>query len=615
MPHKNPIRDMPKYLSMFQTYLGGRMYLMFGLSLVAGLAEGVGIFMLLPLLQTLGEGVAAGVNSDAANVPQPTAELDSINRWPMGMLAGTDLQDVTVVVLFVIAVAFVVKGVMTFGALGLNAYLRGQLLRGIKERLFDAYANMDYGYYARRDTGHFINLINEQTTRALQSFNSLSQCGTHAIHALIYLGLAFLLAWRFGLMALMVGMPLTVLFRALSRYVRTLSRQMASENGRLAKLLIQTLQAFKYLSATGQMHTLGHSISQSIERMTGYQVRVGVAQAFTKSIREPMAVVFIMGIVLVQLVFLQQPLAPILVAIPLFYRGLNAVLGMQGSWQSTLEYIGSMELVNQEFTTLRIHREPDGGFDLGALDKGIRLNDVSFSYDKEVGDVISGMSFEIPARTSVAFVGESGAGKSTLVGLLTLTLKPRDGQILIDGVLADDIKLSSWRTQIGYVSQDTVVFNDTIANNISLWGGDGNDQADFEQRIRHAARQAHLAHFIETLPDGYNTVVGDRGLRLSGGQQQRLFIARELFRKPSLLILDEATSALDAESESAIQASIDELRGQITVVIIAHRLSTIRHVDWVCVLERGRLVEQGDYQKLKHADESKFAKWVATQTL
>jgi len=135
------------------------------------------------------------------------------------------------------------------------------------------------------------------------------------------------------------------------------------------------------------------------------------------------------------------------------------------------------------------------------------------------------------------------------------------------------------------------------------------------KRIREAAKQAHIAHFIETLPDGYDTLVGDRGVRLSGGQRQRLFIARELFRKPNLLILDEATSALDSESERAIQESIDELKGQITVVIIAHRLSTIRNVDRMYVFDQGKLVEQGEYEELRDADDSKFSKLVAMQAL
>lgn len=602
---RNPARDIPHYLRIFQTYLGGRMYLIFALSLVAGLAEGVGILMLLPLLQTL----------DAGGTDSAPGELSGISALLNDFLQSLGLQDTTVVVLLIITAAFIAKGALIFGALGFNAYLRGQLLRQLKERLFDAYSHMSYGYYASRDTGHFINLINEQITRALQSFYFLTHLGTSAINAAVYLALAFVVAWRFGLMALVVGVVLLVFFRTLNDYVRNLSRTTATESGQLAKLLIQTLHAFKYLTATGQTQGLKRSIIGSIGRLTSYQIRTGIASGFTNAIHEPVAVVFIMAIVLVQLVFLNQPLAPILVSILLFYRGLNAVLGIQGYWQLTLENIGSLELVHQEFATQRQHQEPDGHRGIGPLKEGIRLQDVHYNYDPQLGDVIQGVSLEIPVRTSVALVGESGAGKSTLVDLLTLMLKPQRGQVLIDGVTGEDIQLASWRRQIGYVAQETVVFDDTIANNICLWSGNSQQDALLNQRIREAARQAHIAHFIETLPDGYQTLVGDRGLRLSGGQRQRLFIARELFRKPNLLILDEATSALDSESERAIQQSIDELKGQITVVIIAHRLSTIRNVDRVYVFDKGRLVEQGGYETLRDSDNSRFGKLVAMQAL
>ena len=581
------------------------MYLIFALSLVAGLAEGVGILMLLPLLNTL----------DASGTVTSPADLTGISALMNDMLLSLGLQDATVAVLLIITAAFIAKGALTFGSLGFNAYLRGLLLRQLKGRLFDAYSRMSYSYYVSRDTGHFINLINEQITRTLQSFYHLTQLGTQAINATVYLALAFVVTWRFGVMALIVGVVLILLFRTLSSYVRNLSRKGAVENGQLANLLIQTLQALKYLTATGQVGGLRLNVNASIGRLTGYQIRTGVAGSFTEAAREPIAVVFIMAIVLVQLVFLHQPLAPILVSILLLYRGLNAVLAIQSCWQTTLEYIGSMELVHHEFANQHLHQESDGTILIGPLSQGIRLENVHYSYSPQLGDVIHGVSLDIPVRTSVALVGESGAGKSTLVDLLTLMLKPQLGRVLIDGVPGEAIQLASWRRQIGYVSQETVIFDDTIANNICLWDGDPQQDDLLRRRIREAARQAHISHFIDTLPDGYETLVGDRGLRLSGGQRQRLFIARELFRRPNLLILDEATSALDSESEQAIQQSIDELKGQVTVVIIAHRLSTIRNVDLVYVFDQGQLVEQGGYEELRDVDDSRFGRLVAMQAL
>ena len=611
---KNPLRDIPRYLRIFQTYLGRRIYLVFALSLIAGLAESVGILMLLPLLQTLDTGGNTVTAPGAAVASAAPDEPGGISAVFNDMLAALGLQD-TSAVLLIITLAFIAKGALNFGARGFNTYLGGQLSRHLKGRLFDAYSQMSYGYYASRNTGHFANLINAQISRALQSFYSLTELGISAVNALVYLAIAFALAWRFGAMALLAGVVLLALFRNLSGYVRELSRKSATEEGQLNKLLIQTLQGFKYLTATAQTEGLKHGINASIGRLTGYQIRTGIASAFTGAVREPVVVIFIAAILWAQLVLLAQPLAPILVSILLFYRGLNALLSIQGGWQTALENIGSLELIDQEFTSQHQHREHGGARAIDPLSQGLRLRDVHYSYDPAIGDVIRGISLELPARASVALIGESGAGKSTLVDLLTLILKPRQGQVLIDGVPGQDIELTSWRRQIGYVSQEAVIFDDTIANNIGLWAGDPRQDDAFQQRILKAARQAHIAHYIETLPDGYDTLVGERGLRLSGGQCQRLFIARELFRGPRLLILDEATSALDSESERAVQQSIDELKGHITVVIIAHRLSTIRNVDRVYVLEKGRVVEQGSYWALRNREGSRLGKLVDMQAL
>jgi subfamily B ATP-binding cassette protein MsbA len=277
--------------------------------------------------------------------------------------------------------------------------------------------------------------------------------------------------------------------------------------------------------------------------------------------------------------------------------------------------IGAVEMVHEEFESVRARQEENGSYSLDALSEGIEFQNASFSYNEDDGDALRDVTLTIPANTTIALVGESGAGKSTLVDMLTLMLKPDRGEVRVDGIPGSDIDLSSWRSQIGYVSQETVVFDDTIANNISLWRGDIEDDPSLRGRVIDAAEQAHADHFIRDLPDGYQTVVGDRGIRLSGGQRQRLFIARELFKQPNLLILDEATSALDTESERHIQDSIDALKGEMTVVIIAHRLSTIKNVDHVYVLDDGGVIEDGSYHELRGHDQSRFREMVEMQSL
>ena len=181
-------------------------------------------------------------------------------------------------------------------------------------------------------------------------------------------------------------------------------------------------------------------------------------------------------------------------------------------------------------------------------------------------------------------MGKSGSGKSTILNLITLALEPNDGTINIDGVDSANLRKSLWRDLVGYVSQDSAMFNDTVENNITLWQEDANVQ-DVKERIIRVCKEAHIHDFIMSLPEGYKTKVGDRAIKLSGGQRQRLFIARELFREPEILIFDEATSALDGKTEIDIQKTLDGLKERITLIIVAHRLSTIKKVDKIHVIK------------------------------
>jgi subfamily B ATP-binding cassette protein MsbA len=252
---------------------------------------------------------------------------------------------------------------------------------------------------------------------------------------------------------------------------------------------------------------------------------------------------------------------------------------------------------------------------MNTFSESVEFQNVNFSYGDEFENALSNNDIKIRAFQSVAFIGSSGAGKSTIIDLLTLILRPTSGKVLIDGQNSSLLKSSSWRSQIGYVSQDMVVFDDSIANNISMWQGEIEENPELLSQIKKACMQANISDFIESLPDQYNTQVGDRGIKLSGGQKQRLFIARELFRQPNILLLDEATSALDTDSESFIQESIDSLKGSITLVIIAHRLSTIRDVDYVYVLDQGSIIESGPYQTLRDKKGSHLDQLIEKQTL
>ncbi|MCS4223261.1 ABC transporter ATP-binding protein [Salinibacter ruber] len=595
--------DLLKYLRIYRRYLGRRMYLIFALTVATALASSFGITLLLPLLRTSQTGGGQAEDMGLAE------------RYLQAMLETLGIADSMVGILAFIAVVFVAKGLLAFAKGGYKGYLQAQLLRELKTQLFDAYSGMDHRHYIRENTGHFINVINGQVNRFFGSFNSFVSFLTQIVNAAGYFAFAFAVTWKFASLALGIGLLLLFLFKYLNAYVRTLSRRQSDEMSELNKLLVQGLQSLKYIVSTNQIAHLRSGVVDSVKRLTGYIFRQNVARAFTNALKEPASVLLIVGLIALQVAVFNDPVAPIFVALLLFHRGMQALMAVQGHWQSTMNKIGSVEMVDEEFNTVRAHQEDRDGQVLRAFSDGIEFENVHFAYDEDDGDVLHDINIAVPANETIALVGESGAGKSTLVDMMTLMLSPQAGTIRVDGIPHDEIDLASWRDQIGYVSQETVVFDDTVANNISLWQGDIEKDPALRERVMHAAERAHAHHFIEDLPNGYQTQVGDRGVRLSGGQQQRLFVARELFKQPNVLLLDEATSDLDTASEQHIQSSIDALQGEVTVVIIAHRLSTVKNADRVYVLDEGRVIESGTYHELRHRDEGAFREMVEMQSL
>jgi ABC-type multidrug transport system fused ATPase/permease subunit len=244
----------------------------------------------------------------------------------------------------------------------------------------------------------------------------------------------------------------------------------------------------------------------------------------------------------------------------------------------------------------RVHRhvQKDGHLPFTALNAGIQFKDVSFSYNAESGDVLKNVSFAISKNTMVAIVGSSGAGKSTIMALLGRLYDPLAGRILVDDIDLRDYQVDTWRRSLSVVSQSVFLINDTVERNLTF----GLMREVAPSEVRRAAELAACSEFIEALPDGYQTLLGERGSRLSGGEQQRLAIARAILTNPQVLILDEATSHLDSITEQAIQKSIDSFRSGRTLIVIAHRMSTIRRADKIIVLKDGIAIEEGTHETL-----------------
>jgi ABC-type multidrug transport system fused ATPase/permease subunit len=600
----NQIADILKYIKIFKGYLGTRMYLVYFFGAIASLFEGIGIIMFLPLFQSFD-------NSSITSELETPSQIDIILN---DLIAWLQIENSMFSILILITSIFILKGVLVFIALSYNSFLTGQLLKIIKQRLFNLYTSMTYNYYTKKNTGHLINLINEQPSKTLIAFRKLTTFMSNLINTSILIILAFTISVVLGATSLVIGLIIVFLFLRISRYVKRLSVETAKEDGDLNKWLIQTLQGFKYLVSTNQIFKLKRNIVKSITILSSNQTNAGIAAAFTQSIREPIAVTLIVILIYIQIFVLGLRLEPLLVSIALFYRALNSILALQNAFQGTFEYIGSLELINQEFLSQKNNQFSRTGKSDINFQKKIVLEDICFNYNKKKTDILKSISLSIPFNSSIGIVGGSGSGKTTLVDILTMVNIPNTGKMTIDGVLSTEIRSENWRRQIGYVSQDPVIFDDSIWNNISMWSSNKKD-SKLESRIVSACKKANILDFINSLPDRFETLVGDRGLMLSGGQKQRLAIARELFRQPKLLILDEATSSLDSESEEKIQKSINLLMGKITIVIIAHRLSTIKKVDKIYLLDKGEIIESGTFKQLINNNNTKFSNLARLQVI
>ena len=586
-----------RYLATYRRFLGNKIFILVGLNLMAAVADSLGIMMLLPLFKM------SEMTGDSLGAP--TELLLTIIRT-LGIP-----QTRTGVLLFIGAV-FLIKSLIKFADGGVQGYFVTQLQKGLKIRLLKYYSTIDYRFYINKNTGHFINIITVQIDRFVSSFINFCRFNSKGITALGYLACAAVLNWLFTAMAVATGLVILILFRFLSKFARNLSIKVSFEAGVLTKFLVQILQSLKYLSSTSSMDVLRHHAIKSIGAMAGHMLKQQVATVFTSVVREPISVLFLIGIILIQIMVFQQPLAPILVTVLLFYRALNAIVSVQVHWQDIMNLVGGLEMSLDEFVQVRKNQEIPGSKKVGGFKNNIVFNNVSFAYGDE--DVLKEISLTIPLNASIAIVGESGAGKTTLVDLITLLLKPNSGMITVDGIPYQEIDYHDWRQNIGMVTQDTIAFDDTIANNISLSTCDYEKDETCRFRIEEAAKKTYCHTFVQQLPERYQSVVGDRGIKLSGGQRQRLSIARELFKNPRLLILDEATSSLDTESERYIQKSIDEFKGKIALVIIAHRLSTVKNVGYIYVLDKGRIVEEGSYEDLLKRENSRFGRMVALQS-
>jgi subfamily B ATP-binding cassette protein MsbA len=424
-----------------------------------------------------------------------------------------------------------------------------------------------------------------------------------------YLGLAMLANYQFALLVSVAAGLSNLLYKKIYTKIKKLSSEVSKKGDNFNGYMIEAVHNFKYLKSTGYLNVFSQKLRKVIDSTEALNKKSGFYSAITFGIKEPMVMIIVVSVIFIQIVWMEKPLSTIILSLLLFYRALYFLIALQGDWQVFIQNLGAMHSVTKISENMCNMYEKQGNKHFKSLSQNITVENVSFSYGEN--KVLNKICISVPKNKTIALVGNSGSGKTTLANIVCGLILPKHGTVLIDGVPLHHFDLNSYRSKIGYISQEFAVFNDTIYNNITFWSERTPENINTFWEV---ARLASLEEFISMQPDKENTRLGDNGILISGGQRQRISIARELFKKPELLILDEATSSLDSETEALIQENIERLHGSFTIIIIAHRLSTIKGADEIYVLENGGVNNSGNYDDLLNRSD-KFRRMVEIQKL
>lgn len=496
----------------------------------------------------------------------------------------------------IILVAIWLRSLLNYLGLYYSRLSQSNLCDRLRKRLFEQLQSLSLNYYTTSRSGDLINSLTTEINQLKQAFAIFTQLITRGSTLIAYVASMFWLSWQLSFAAILLYTLLSVGLSTLIRRVREASFEVPQANGHLASIAIQFINGIR---------TVKGSATENFERKRFYQASTGVIQAEDKvagisALVQPLAegaastILIVMVIVAFNLFIAPGNLqtSSLLTFMFVLFRMMPLVSQVNGSRENISRFQGS---INNILELLKTKDKPylsNGYLQFPGLKKEITFESVDFAYESN-NLVLKNINLTIEKAKVTALVGGSGAGKSTIADLIPRFYDPTKGSILLDGEDLRNFDLASVRRKMAIVSQDTFIFNTSVRDNIAY----GLENIN-EKHIWQAAEMAHAVEFILELPDGLDTVLGDRGVRLSGGQRQRIAIARALLRNPDILILDEATSALDSVTEQLIQKSLEKLSQGRTVIAIAHRLSTIAKADKVVVLEKGRVVEQGSYQEL-----------------
>ncbi|CAM4238964.1 ABC transporter ATP-binding protein [Gillisia hiemivivida] len=568
-------------LSYFYSFLGYRIFVIVFLSVIVGLLDGLGLTMFLPLLQLVSE--SGTVNPDSLGRLRFLVDFFEVVNIPLNLIS------IFCLMLFL----FFAKGLMLYisGIYKVNVQqwfikkLRVSLVKGLNRLSYKFFANADFGRIQNTLTGE-INKVSDAYSEYFTSFQ-------YGILVFIYMVFAFFIDAQFAVLVSLGGFLTNFLYKNLYKNTKEASRKLTGENNVFENLIIQNVGNFKYLKATGTSDNYTNKLIDSTSRIEHSNKKIGKLEALLNAGREPILITVVVAVILIQITYFDSDLGPIIISLIIFYRALGYLVHLQIRWNKFLGTSGSLENMTKFGKELQANQEKRGNINFEEPIEIIELSNVFFNYGKTA--ILKDISFRINKKETIALVGESGSGKTTLVNIIAGLLPIDQGEFHINKIQTKDININNLQKKIGYITQDPVIFDDSLFNNISFWAEQTEENLE---RFWKAVNKAALSDFVTSLPEKENEKLGHSGIKLSGGQKQRISIARELYKDVEVLILDEATSALDSETEMAIQHNMDNLKGDYIIIIIAHRIATIKNADKIVIMKNGRISEIDSYNKL-----------------
>ena len=497
---------------------------------------------------------------------------------------------------FVIVVVFVARGLGSFLGSYASAWVGQRVVMDLRSRMFGRLLQLPQRYYGDHLSG---NLISKFTFDVTQVAVAVTQVVTTLVRDSIavtgLLGYLLWLDWKLTLITFATIPPIALTVRAFNRRLRILTRRTQRSIGEITQVLQESIEGQKVVKIFGGQAYEKGRFAEAVNRVRQLLMKEQAASALNMPITQLFAAIAV-GVVIYQVTLDVQADRTTVGGFVSFIAAMLLILGPLKRLTGVTEHIQrGLSAAESVFGLIDETPEDDRGtVELGRARGELRFDAVTFRYPETERPALSNISLHIQPGETVALVGQSGSGKTTFANLIPRFYHPTAGRLLVDGRDIETITLASLRLNVGMVSQDVTLFNDSVAANIAYGGKTGASDAE----ILAAAKAAHAWEFIQTLPDGMDTLVGEHGVKLSGGQRQRVAIARTLLKNAPILILDEATSALDSESERHVQAGLDALMQGRTTIVIAHRLSTIERADRIAVLERGRVAELGTHAEL-----------------